>query len=149
MWRGQKDIFTSHQLINLLITKLFVEQPLILPRSAKYKIYEHLRDCNTRSNKGRICAPQPEELMSHVQQRRLGIFVQRGFPGFFQSFPGVIPWFSRGFPQGFPRVFPFFISKLLFFLGGEINHVTSPKLYRSIRIGKTILFLPYAGCFLL
>ena len=46
-------------------------------------------------------------------------------PGFLGGFPGVCPGFSRGFPgvsRGFPRVFPGFYR--------EINHTTSPKLYR-------------------
>ena len=34
VWRGHTDIFTNHQLINELITKVFVEQPLASPGSA-------------------------------------------------------------------------------------------------------------------
>ena len=39
-WRRRKDIFTNHQLINQLITKLFVAKPLALPRSPN-KDYIH------------------------------------------------------------------------------------------------------------
>ena len=35
LWQRHKDIFTNHELINELVTKLFVENPLASPGSAK------------------------------------------------------------------------------------------------------------------
>ena len=38
MLRRRKDIFTKGDLVNERLTTVFAEQPLILPRSAKYTV---------------------------------------------------------------------------------------------------------------
>ena len=71
MWRRRKDIFTNHDSINQSITKVFVEQPLASPGSAK-KVDLHKKYAKHRYIMSLKIITQTKTLKKDKNQEKMG-----------------------------------------------------------------------------